>query len=148
MLWIHVSNFTSVKVFCGLENLQGLTTYKTWQNRREFCYLTPLHPVSKLCVHSSMTILSRIAEGSMGSCLTMQYTLDCHATINPQLCLELCQERQGAWGRLRDCDSDRERQSEKRVQESQQKLLEALKRQKQKFRQNNKSGRHWQNSKA
>lgn len=93
---------TTTKV---LKDSQGLTTYKTWQKRAEICYLTLSHPVSKHCVHSSMTTLSglpRAARVAAWQCSTL------HTVMSPSIrsfVSDLCQERQG--GREDDWETAR-----------------------------------------
>lgn len=93
---------TTTKV---LKDSQGLTTYKTWQKRAEICYLTLSHPVSKHCVHSSMTTLSglpRAARVAAWQCSTL------HTVMSPSIrsfVSELCQERRG--GREDDWETAR-----------------------------------------
>lgn len=132
--------------FKVLKNLQGLTTNKTWQNRTEICYLTLSHPVSKQSAHSSMTTLSglpraaRVAAWQRSALYTVM-SPSIHGFIS-----ELCQGRQGAWGRLRDSNSDRERHSGKKKKTRRETRVhrkggEILKRQTQKWRQKTKRDR-------
>lgn len=102
------------KYFMVHKNLHALTTHKTWQNRTAFLYLTPSNPVSKQCIHSSVTTLSglpRAARVAAWQCSTLYTVLSpsIHSFVS-----ELRQERQGAWGRLRD-ESDKKRQNEKKT---------------------------------
>ncbi len=112
----HLRDITgsNLKVLTRLKDLQGLTTYKNLtEQRRDFLFDT-VASVSKHCVHSSMTTLSglpRAARVAAWQCSSL------HTVMSPSIhsfVSELCQDRQRAWGRLRDSTGDRKRQSGKK----------------------------------
>lgn len=101
MVHAHVHNYQSPKRLTRSNNVQNLT-----EESRDLLFDTVAPRVKTLCsfIHDNTV---RTAEGSAGSCLTMQYTPHSHVTINPQLCLRTVSGKTGgAWGRLRDSESD------------------------------------------
>lgn len=64
------------------------------EKNRDLLFDTVAPCVKTVCsfIHDNIV---RTAEGSTGSCLTMQYTLPSRVTINPQLCLRTMSRKTG-----------------------------------------------------